>query len=203
MVYHYCRVSTKDQNLERQLIALSAYKPADMVFCDKQSGKNFDRSEYKRLCEVVAEGDEVIIEELDRLGRNKDAVKKALEFFKKKGVKVRMLDVPTTLNDFPGQEWIQEMVNNVLVEVLGAIAEQERNKIIKRQQEGIAAMPVVNGKKVSLKTGRGFGREALDIPDFEKFLKKQKEGLMSITECCRELGISRSTWYKRVAEVVS
>ena len=199
MIYHYCRVSTKDQNLERQLIALNAYKPADMVFCDKQSGKNFDRSEYKRLCEVVAEGDEVIIEELDRLGRNKDAVKEALEFFKKKGVKVRMLDVPTTLNDFPGQEWIQEMVNNVLVEVLGAIAEQERNKIIKRQQEGIAAMPMVNGKRVSAKTGNGFGRTRMDIPDFEKFLKKQKEGILSVTECCKALGISRSTWYKRVA----
>lgn len=201
MIYHYCRVSTKDQNLERQLIALNAYKPADMVFCDKQSGKNFDRSEYKRLCEVVAEGDEVIIEELDRLGRNKDAVKEALEFFKKKGVNVRMLDVPTTLNDFPGQEWVQDMLNNVLVEVLGAIAEQERNKIIKRQQEGIAAMPMVNGKRVSAKTGNGFGRTRMDIPDFEKFLKKQKEGILSVTECCKALGISRSTWYKRVQSI--
>lgn len=199
MVYHYCRVSTKDQNLERQLIALNAYKPADEVFCDKQSGKNFDRSEYKRLCEVVAEGDEVIIEELDRLGRNKEAVKEALKFFKDRGVKVRMLDVPTTLNDYPGQEWVQDMINNVLVEVLGAIAEQERNKILKRQSEGIAAMPTVNGKRVSAKTGRGFGRERMEIPGFEKILEKQKEGIMSITECCKALGISRSTWYKRVA----
>lgn len=199
MIYHYCRVSTKEQNLARQLAILSAYKVADEVFCDKQSGKSFDRDEYQRLKSTVRAGDEVVIEELDRLGRNKEAIKEELKFFKDKGVKVRILDVPTTLNDYPGQEWIQDMVNNVLVEVLGAIAEQERNKILKRQSEGIAAMPIVNGKKVSLKTGRGFGREALDIPDFEKFLKKQKEGLMSITECCRELGISRSTWYKRAS----
>lgn len=199
MIYHYCRVSTKDQNLDRQIIALSAYKKADAVFCDKQSGKSFERIEYQRLRSLVAEGDEVIVEELDRLGRNKEAVKEELKFFKEKGVKVRMLDVPTTLNDYPGQEWVQDMLNNVLIEVLGAIAEQERIKIQKRQSEGIAAMPVVNGKRVSQKTGRGFGREALDIPDFEKFLKKQKEGLMSITECCKELGISRSTWYKRAS----
>lgn len=201
MIYHYCRVSTKDQNLDRQLIALAAYKPADEVFCDKQSGKSLDRTEYKRMCEAVKAGDEVIIEELDRLGRNKEAVKDALKFFKDRGVKVRMLDVPTTLNDFPGQEWVQEMVNNVLVEVLGAIAEQERNKILKRQSEGIAAMPIVNGRRVSQKTGRGFGREVLDIPDFEKFLKKQKEGMMSVTECCKALGISRSTWYKRAQSI--
>lgn len=199
MIYHYCRVSTKEQNLARQLAVLSAYKVADEVFCDKQSGKNFDRDEYQRLKSIVRAGDEVIVEELDRLGRNKEAVKEELKFFKEKGVKVRMLDVPTTLNDYPGQEWVQDMLNNVLIEVLGAIAEQERIKIKKRQSEGIAAMPVVNGRRVSPKTGRGFGREALDIPDFEKFLKKQKEGLMSITECCRELGISRSTWYKRAA----
>ena len=199
MVYHYCRVSTKEQNLARQLAVLSAHKVADAVFCDKQSGKNFERVEYQRLKQMVKAGDEVVIEELDRLGRNKEAVKEELKWFQERGVKVRILDVPTTLNDYPGQEWVQDMLNNVLIEVLGAIAEQERIKIKKRQEEGIAAMPVVNGKKVSLKTGRGFGRSEIDIPDFEKFLKKQKEGLMSITECCRELGISRSTWYKRAS----
>lgn len=199
MVYHYCRVSTKEQNLERQMIMLAGYKVADEVFCDKMSGKDFDRVEYQRLKGIVVSGDEIVVEELDRLGRNKEAVKEELKWFQERDVKVRILDVPTTLNDYPGQEWVQEMLNNVLIEVLGAIAEQERIKIKKRQSEGIAAMPVVNGKKVSLKTGRGFGREALDIPDFEKFLKKQKEGTLSVTECCKALGISRSTWYKRVA----
>lgn len=92
------------------------------------------------------------------------------------------------------------MVNNILIEVLGAIAQQEREKNRSRQREGIAAMQVVDGKKVSAKTGRAYGRQvAVADGDFEKFLKKQKDGLMSVSECCRELGISRATWYNRVA----
>lgn len=200
MIYHYCRVSSKDQNLARQIEALNAYKPADRVFCDKQSGKNFDREQYKEMKSIVVTGDEIIVEELDRLGRNKDEVKTELEAFKKMGVTVRMLDVPTTLSDFPGQEWIQDMVNGVLIEVLSAVAEQERKKIQKRQAEGINAMPVVNGKRVSAKTGRGFGREHLDIPNFDLYLQKSRSGELSVTECCKALGISRATWYNRVRE---
>lgn len=198
MIYHYCRVSTREQNLARQLAILQGYKIADEVFCDKLSGKDFKRDEYQKLKAVVQPGDEVVIEELDRLGRDKEGIKEELKWFQAHGVKVRILDVPTTLNDYPGQEWVQDMLNNVLIEVLGAIAEQERIKIKKRQSEGMAAMPIVNGRRVSARTGRGFGRTRLDLPDFEKFLKKQKEGLLSVTDCCRELGISRSTWYKRV-----
>jgi DNA invertase Pin-like site-specific DNA recombinase len=72
MIYFYARVSSKDQNLDRQLEAAKSFKNIDKVFCDKQSGKNFDRPEYIALKEVVAEGDEVIVKELDRLGRDKD-----------------------------------------------------------------------------------------------------------------------------------
>lgn len=71
----------------------------------------------------------------------------------------------------------------------------------KRQRAGIAAMPVVNGKKVSLRKGTTYGRQAIELGDFQKFLKKQKDGEMTVTECCKELGISRRTWYNRVAEV--
>lgn len=197
MTYHYCRVSTREQNLDRQLRALEEYKTADEVFCDKKSGKDFERSEYKRLKDMVQAGDEVIVKELDRLGRNKEETKEELKWFKDAGVRIRILDLPTTLQDFPGTEWVGDMVNNVLIEVMAAIAQQEREKIKKRQEEGIAAMPIVNGKRVSSKTGRGFGRESISIPQFEKFLKKQKDGELTVTECCKQLGISRSTWYKR------
>lgn len=198
MVYHYCRVSSKDQNLARQIEALKAYKAADRVFCDKQSGKNFNREQYQAMKELVMCGDEIIVEELDRLGRNKAEVKEELENLKKMGVTVRMLDVPTTLSDFPGQEWVQGMVNNVLIEVLSTIAEQERKKIQKRQEEGINAMPVVNGRRVSAKTGRGFGREQMEIPQLEEYIELNRSGKMSAAECCRELGISRTTWYNKV-----
>jgi DNA invertase Pin-like site-specific DNA recombinase len=116
---------------------------------------------------------------------------------------LRILELPTTLIDFNGQEWIADMINNMLIEVLTTIAEQEVKKTDKRRAEGIAAMPVVDGKKVSLKTGRAYGRPSIEIvDDFEKFLKKQKDGELTVTECCKRLNISRSTWYNRVSEVV-
>ena len=198
MIYFYGRVSAKDQNLARQLEVAKAYKNIDHVYCDKQSGKDFDRPEYQKLKSVVAPGDEVIIKELDRLGRNKDEMKLEIAWFKEKGVDLRILDVPTTLIDFQGQDWIRDMVNNILIEVLGAVAQQEREKTNRRQREGIDAMPVVDGKRYSTKKGCTYGRKPVDVgDDFEKFLKKQKDGLMTVNECCKALGIGRSTWYDK------
>ena len=202
MIYFYTRVSSKDQNLARQLEEARAYKNVDEVFCDKQSGKNFDRPEYMRLKSIVQKGDEVIVKEMDRLGRNKELTKEEIKWFKENGITLRILELPTTLIDFNGQEWIADMVNNMLIEVLTSIAEQELKKITKRREEGINAMPIVDGKRVSTKTGKSIGREKIDTPDFEKFLKKQKDGLITVDECCNQLGISRKTWYNRVAEVV-
>lgn len=203
MIYFYARVSTKGQNTDRQLEAAKSYPNVDEIFVDKQSGKNFDRPEYERLKATVVKGDEVVIKELDRLGRNKEGVKAELEWFKDHGVLVRILDIPTTLMVFPeGQSWVLEMVNNVLIEVMGSIAEQEREKILKRQKEGIAAMPVVDGKRYSTKKGCAYGRKPIAVGDnFEIFLREQKGGRKTVAECCRELGISRSTWYARAREV--
>ena len=202
MIYFYGRVSAKDQNPARQLEAAKSYQNVDEIFVDKQSGKNFDRPEYERMKAKVVKGDEVIVKELDRLGRNKDGVKAELEWFKEHGILVRILDIPTTLMVFPeGQSWVLEMVNNVLIEVMGSIAEQEREKILRRQKEGIAAMPVVDGKKYSTKKGCTYGRKPVDLgDDFEKFLKKQKDGLITVDECCKILGIGRSTWYTKARE---
>lgn len=200
MIYFYTRVSTKEQNLARQLEEARSYKDVDEVFCDKQSGKTYSRPEYERLKSIVRKGDEVVVKEMDRLGRNKKATKEEIEWFKEKGVILRILELPTTLIDFNGQEWIADMINNMLIEVLTTIAEQEVKKIDKRRAEGIAAMPIIDGKRVSSKTGRAYGRPLVDV-DFEKFLKKQKEGSITVAECCKQLGISRATWYNRVSEV--
>ena len=159
MKYFLGRVSSKEQNLARQLkIAREKFDiPDENVYCDKITGSSFDRPQYNALKAIVRPGDEVIVKEFDRFGRNKDEMKRELEWFKQKGVIVRILDIPTTLIDFKDQTWVLEMVNNILIEVLGAVAEQERKKTKQRQAEGIAAMPVVDGKRVSMKTGRGFG----------------------------------------------
>lgn len=192
--YFYARVSTKDQNLERQLEAARAYQDKiDRVFADKQSGKNFNREEYQQMKSILAQGDEVVVKELDRLGRNSALVKDELKWFKDKGVIVRILDIPTTLLDFGEQDWVREMVTNILVEVLSAMAEQEREKTQKRRQEGIAAMPIVDGKRISAKTGRGFGRpkksvDAVRLPG------------ETVLDACNRLGISKRTWYRLVNE---
>ena len=203
MKYGYNRVSSKDQNLQRQINAVKAYCPElrdENIYCDKQSGKDFDRTEYRKLKELLREGDELIIKELDRLGRNKEEIKNELAWFKEHKIIVRILNVPTTLIDFQGQEWIFDMVNNILIEVMAAIAQEEREKILVRQKEGIAAMPVVNGKKISAKTGRPMGKQEIEVPEFPKYFEKTKKGEMTVTDCCTALGISRSKWYRLCKE---
>jgi DNA invertase Pin-like site-specific DNA recombinase len=204
MIYAYLRVSTKEQNLERQIKAVKEYRPELLdknIFSDKQSGKNFERTEYLKLKEKLQPGDELIIKELDRLGRNKEEIKKELSWFKEHKVIVRILNVPTTLIDFQGQEWIFDMINNILIEVMGAVAEEERKKILERQAEGIAAMPIMDGKRISLKTGRAVGNPGKDLKDFPKFFEKTKNGELSVSESCRQLGISRTHWYRLCKDV--
>lgn len=195
MIYHYCRVSSRDQCLDRQIEALNAYKQADKVFCDKQSGKNFDRREYQLLKTEVCSGDEIIIKELDRLGRNKDEIKAELQWFKANGILIRILDIPTTLLDLNGQEWVADMVNNVLIEVMGAIAEQERIKIRSRQREGIEAMKQ-----------RGewdkYGRPKIAVPNFPEIYKKTLNGEITVAEAYRQLGITKAKWYRLCKEAI-
>ena len=197
--YFAARVSTKDQNLARQLEAAKRYGiPEENVFCDKISGRKKDRPEYDRLKSIVTQGDEVYFEELDRIGRDKSLIKEELEWFKEKGVIVRVMDVPTTLMEFPdGQSWVLEMVNNILIEVLGTIAEQEWKKIKKRREEGIAAMPFdEEGHKISSKTGRRFGRENLNV---DLTLNAGE----TIKDACKRLGISRTTYYRKLREAAA
>lgn len=200
--YFYGRVSSKDQNLARQLESAKGYKDVDAVFTDKQSGKNFDRDGYQEMKSVLERGDEVIVHALDRLGRNKDMIKEELAWFKEHGVIVRILNVPTTLIEYPaGQEWVMEMVNNILIEVLGAFAEQERENIRKRQAEGIAACPVdEEGKKVSVKTGKRFGRQQKRPENFEEVYGRQQRGEITLKEALELVGVGRTRWYELVKE---
>lgn len=201
MVYFYARVSTKEQNLDRQLDAAKKFKNIDTIFCDKQSGKDFERNEYQKMKRIVKSGDEIIIKELDRLGRDKNGIKNEIRWYSEKGIILRILDIPTTLIDFQGQEWIAEMVNNILIEVMGAIAQNEREKNRQRQREGIEAMAIIDGKRISSKTGRSYGRQKIELGEvFEILLEQREKGLVTVKECCDQLGISQSTWYSRVSK---
>ena len=200
MKYYYARVSTKEQNLDRQLEAAEK-QGVDRVFADKASGKNLERSEYRAMKRNLRKGDEVYFLELSRLGRNMDDIREEIMWFDRNGVIWHSEDIPTTMIDFGGEEWARKLINNLLLEVMGTFAEQEREKILERQRQGYEAMPIIDGKKFSKKTGRFCGRPEIEISEFSKFFEKQKRGIMTVDECCRKLGISRATWYNKVKAV--
>lgn len=204
--YFYGRVSGKDQNLARQIESAKNYKGIDVIFTDKQSGKDFKRDGYQEMKAVLQPGDEVVVHSLDRLGRNKEGIKEELAWFKEHGIIVRILNVPTTLIEYPeGQEWLMEMVNNILIEVLGAFAEQERENIRKRQAGGIAAMPRdEKGRRISTKPGkegRTYGRKEKRPENFEAVLRRQKNGEITLKEALKEAGVGRTRWYELAREI--
>lgn len=192
------RVSSKDQNLARQLAIAEQYGvPEKNIFSDKITGRKKERENYDEMKAVLQPGDEVYFTEMDRIGRDKALIKEELEWFKEKGVIVRILDVPTTLMEFPGEQtWVLELVNTILIEVLGTIAEQEWKKIKKRREDGIKAMPVdEEGYKISSKTGRRFGRSEMKL-DLSLLPGE------TVKDACARLGISRNTYYRKLREGV-
>ena len=190
-VFGYARVSTKEQNLDRQMIALQAHGIDERnIVIDKESGKDLDRKGYQSLKNtMLRRGDTLIVKSLDRLSRNKCDIKKELEYFKENGIRLKVIDLPTTMIDFAdGQEWVLEMVNNILIEVLGTIAEQERASIKQRQAEGIAAAKV---KGVEL--GRP---KAQKPPNWEEVIGQWKAGEITATKAMELTGTKRTTFYK-------
>ena len=202
--YFYGRVSSKKQNLDRQLASAKSYKDHyDRIFTDKKSGKDFEREDYINMKEILEKGDEIVVHALDRLGRNKEEIKNELAWFKEHGIVVRILNVPTTLIEYPvGQEWVMEMVNNILIEVLGAVAQQEREDMMTRQAEAIAVMPVdEEGYKISKKTGRRFGRTEKRPENFREVYERQQRGEITLKEALAEVGVGRTRWYELAREV--
>lgn len=194
-VYGYARVSTREQNLDRQIAALRQYVTDERdIITDKESGKDFDRTGYQYLRErLIRPGDTLIVKSLDRLGRNKEQVMEELRHFRADGVRVKILDLPTTMIDLPdGQDWIVEMVNNILIEVLSSIAEQERLTIRQRQAEGIAE---------AKKQGRLLGRKKTELPtEWELVTGLWKSGSITAVQAMDRLGLKKSTFYRMVRE---
>lgn len=193
--YGYARVSSKGQNLQRQILQLQNYVEPDNILVDKASGKNLDREAYKALKGALGlrKGDILYICSLDRLSRNKDDIKKELEYFKRNGIRLIVLDLPTTMLEVPeGQMWIQEMINNILIEVLSSIAQQERETILKRQREGIEAAKLEN---------RHLGRPKAVYPDhWDMYYQQWKSGELTAVKVMQVLGLKRTTFYKLVKE---
>jgi len=204
--YAYCRVSTKDQNLDRQIIAIKEYAPDipdNNIFADKKTGKNFDREQYQKMKNILEhiskatpeiESVELIVEELDRLGRNADGIKKELMWFKEHNIIVRILEIPTTLAQVTKENrWVMEMVINILIEVYAQLAQQELEKRAKRQAEGIA---------VAKAKGVYKGRKPIEVSksEFITVYDKWKSGSITARQAMTDLNLKPNTFYRRVGE---
>lgn len=189
--YGYARVSTKEQHLDRQIKALMDCGVTERdIVRDKASGATLERSGYLALKEnMLREGDTLVIKSLDRLSRNKEHIKQELEYFKDHHIRVRVIDLPTTMAELPeGQEWVFDMINNILIEVLASIAEQERLTIRQRQAEGIA---------VAKENGKHLGRPSAQYPDeWESVYALWKCRELTAVAAMQKLQLKRSTLYK-------
>lgn len=198
----YARVSTREQNLDRQIKALEQYVDSEMIVVDKASGKDLDRPGYQSLKVGIGKlqrGDVLYIKSLDRLSRNKEEAKQELQYYKDNGISVRIIDMPTTMLTYPDEQaWIGEMITNVLIEVLASIAQVERETIKKRQLEGLEAMPLdEEGKRYSKKTGKRIGRPLICYPEgWEETFQKWNNGDITATKAREILGLRKNTFYK-------
>ena len=193
MEYGYARVSSTEQNLDRQILALQKYVKRENIVVDKQSGKNLDRPGYNALKGMfgLRPGDVLYIVSLDRLSRSKADIKSELDWFKENKIRLMILDLPSSLIQVPDeQEWIIDMIQNILIEVLASMAEQERLMIRKRQREGIEA---------AKKKGKHLGRPKSEIPDnFDEVYDTWTAEEITAKEAQKKLGMSSSSFYRLV-----
>ena len=191
ITWGYARISSMTQHEDRQIKKLKEFGLEERnIIVDKESGKNLERDGYQLLkTKLLRAGDTLVIEELDRLARKKIDIKRELEEFKEAGVRVKILDIPTTLTEFKEEtKWIQEMITNILIEVLGGFAEEERRKILKRQREGI---------DVALEKGVKFGRPQVQVPeDWERVIALVENKEITSVEAMSLLNLKKTTYYK-------
>lgn len=197
--YACWRVSSNEQNEARQLKAFrECGEKIDEVFGDKMSGKSMDRPGYQKMLEKLESGDLVIFSSLDRMSRSYDDIAEEWRYItKEKGADILILDMSDLLDTRKGKDLVGTLISDIVVKLLSYVAETERQNIRKRQAEGIASMPVdENGKRISKKTGRGFGRQAKRPENFAEVLKKQRAGEITLARALELTGIGRTKWYE-------
>lgn len=191
--YGYVRVSSKDQNEARQILAMKAFGIADSnIVIEKQSGKDFERPKYKQLLRKMKKGDTLVIKSIDRLGRNYDEIIEQWRFMtKQKGICIIVLDMPM-LNTQQNRDLAGTLISDIVLQLLSYVAQTEREFLKQRQAEGIAAAKA---------RGVRFGPSPKQKPEqFPLIYCKWKEGALSAREAARELQISHKTFLKWAAE---
>ena len=190
-IFYYARVSSREQNLDRQIEAFKSLGADEReIITDKESGKNLERPGYQALkTAMLRSGDTLVVKSLDRLSRNKRDIKNELQYFKDNGIRLKVIDLPTTMMELPtSQEWVFDMVNNILIEVLGTIAEQERATIRQRQPEGIAAAKL---------KGKHIGRPSTQKPDnWNEIYADWKAGRITARNAMSQLGVGKNVFYR-------
>lgn len=206
MYYGYHRVSTQEQHLDRGVKELEEFSAQrnfkiQKIYVDKQTGKNFNRPRYVVLKEdVLRPGDTLLLTECDRLGRNKKAILKELQYYKDNDIRVMILEIPTTLMDISHYNdqlagMLMETINNMLVEMYAAYAQAEMEKRQKRQREGIETM------KLRGEWDR-YGRpRLLSLEDFKNHYIRVGKKEITATRLMKELNISDTTYYRYKKEL--
>lgn len=191
MRYGYVRVSTVHQDTARQEVLMKELG-VDKVFIDKCTGKNTKRPMLEEMFRELKAGDVVVVESYSRMSRSTTDLLTIVEKLGEMGVgfisRKEAVDTSTP-------------TGRMLLTVIAGLNQFEREVMLERQRESIAAMPTVDGKKVSARTGRGFGRPkaAVNRAELGELARKQHSGELTVKECCERLGVGRTTWYALTA----
>lgn len=192
--YGYARVSSTDQNEDRQLIALHKAGVDDkFIYIDKQSGKDFNRPQYQKLLRKLKAGDLIYIKSIDRLGRNYEEIQVQWRILtKEKGVDICVIDMPL-LDTRRGKDLVGTFLSDIVLQVLSFVSENERNNIRQRQAEGIAAARA---------RGVHLGRPVKEAPaDFDRIVKAWEKKEITMAEAMQMTGMSETTFYRRRREM--
>ena len=193
-VYGYIRVSSADQNEDRQLAALRSCKvPECNLFVDKQSGKDFERPEYRRMLRRLKRDDLLYVKSIDRLGRNYGEILEQWRLLtKEKGVDIVVLDMPL-LDTRSGKDLMGTFIADLVLQILSFVAQNERENIRQRQAEGIAAAKA---------RGVPFGRPALPLPEnFEEVVSSWRNKEIDFASALQQTGMRQATFYRRLKDI--
>ena len=193
-IYGYARVSSTDQNEDRQMIALHQAGVEDrFIYMDKQSGKDFNRPQYQKLLRKLRADDLLYIKSIDRLGRNYEEIQNQWRLLtKEKGVDICVIDMPL-LDTRRGKDLVGTFLSDIVLQVLSFVAENERNNIRQRQAEGIAAARA---------RGVHLGRPVKEAPaDFDRIVKAWEKKEITMAEAMRLTGMSETNFYRRRREL--
>lgn len=194
--YFYARVSTVKQNLARQLATADSMEGIDRVFTDKCTGTNFDRPGYQAMKAILKPGDEVIVSEFDRFGRGWDVVKPELDWFRENDIMLTYGEKPYDMIEEYADTPVGIYVNDIAMSILASFAGVEVESMKEDQRDGLDSMKSVNGKRISSRTGKGFGVDPYEVPGFDEAYKRVLSGESTAMEEFTRLGIPKSKWYR-------